>query len=102
MTGRLHDWRTIEEFERRVVEVLQFPCPQDAEKRHTGAVKLSDGSVVPAVEAIAEIEDDGVHVHYTLVPPEGAPAYEDWQRTGYPVELQVRPCRGCGVPVLFA
>jgi hypothetical protein len=37
-----------------------------------------------------------------MIPPEGAPAYEAWQRTGLPLIVQVRPCPDCGEKVPFA
>jgi hypothetical protein len=69
---------------------------------HHEKLKLADGAVVEAADAIREIDDPAVHVHYTMIPPEGAPAYAAHQEAGLPLELQVRPCPDCGERTLFA
>lgn len=85
--------------EKRVVATRPVEV---AGHHHHSAVKLTDGSVEDAGTVIAAIDDPAVHVHYTMIPPEGAPAYLAWQETGLPLELQVRDCPDCGERVLFA
>jgi hypothetical protein len=96
------------EHEKRVVAVRHEDCKamldlaHAARTRHVTGVKLSDDTIEQAPEVIAALDDPEVHVHYTMIPPEGAPAYDAWQRTGAPLLLQVRTCIECGERVLFA
>jgi len=96
------------EHEKRVVAVRSEDCQAMldlvlvARTKHVIAVKLSDDTIEQAPEVIAALDDPEVHVHYTMIPPEGAPAYVAWQQTGYPLLLQVRTCIECGERVLFA
>lgn len=68
---------------------------------HNTLFKLADGSVETAEQIVAAIEGEE-HVHYTMIPPEGAPAYQAHQETGLPLIVQTRPCPDCGEVLPFA
>jgi hypothetical protein len=67
---------------------------------HVIAVKLADGRMQTKAFVIGMIEQHAAH--YTMRPPEGAPAYAAHQETGLPLLLQVRLCPDCGEKTLFA
>lgn len=84
--------------EKRVVAVR---AEQVLGHQHNTMFKLSDGSVETAEQIVAAINGPE-HVHYTMIPPEGAPAYQGHQKTGLPLILQTRPCPDCGQELPFA
>lgn len=67
---------------------------------HITDVKLADGSTERATRLIAAINDH--EAHYTMIPPEGTPAYQAWQESGLPLLVQTRQCPDCNEEVLFA
>lgn len=83
--------------EKRVVAVRPV---QVGGHTHVGAVKLENGTVEDAADVIRAINEH--EAHYTMIPPEGAPAYQAWQETGLPLLLQTCQCPDCIEQVLFA
>lgn len=83
--------------ERRIVAIRKEPV---AGHEHVTKVKLADDTVEDVADVIRAIDEHDAH--YTMTPPEGAPAHEAHLETGLPLLVQVIRCPDCNERILFA
>lgn len=83
--------------EKRIVAIRPIDV---AGHTHIGSVKLADDTIETSETVIAAIRDHTAH--YTMIPPEGAPAYEAFKETGLPLLIQIRQCPDCNAETIFA
>jgi hypothetical protein len=81
-------------------EIVAIRTAEARGHTHIVAVKLRDGTVEHAADAVRAIAAH--HARYVMRPPEGAPAYRAHQETGLPLLVQIRSCPDCGDDMLFA